>query len=102
MFIVALAASFVFTFGPIAITFIFPTAPWERFRDVLLFLLLLPVLLTTLLSIGAALPAGGLAINSIVRRGEKPLTVLTALAAAAALLICYAVGVFGAVAFGGD
>jgi hypothetical protein len=70
-------------------------------RDVLLFILFLPVLLATLLSVLAAWIAAGIAIYSIFQRGEKPITVIAALLRTVALIVCYAVGAFGALLLGG-
>lgn len=102
LFGVSLIATVTLTIGVVALGSIVPTALWERLRDVLLFILLLPVLLAALASILAALVAAWLAVSSIVKRGEKALTVFAALAASAALLITYAVAAFGAVLLGGD
>jgi hypothetical protein len=101
LFAGSIAATFVFIFGTVALGSIFPTALWERLRDVLLFILFLPVLLATLLSVLAAWIAAGLAIYSIFQRGEKPITVIAALLRTVALIVCYAVGAFGALLLGG-
>lgn len=96
----AVAADVVFIVGLVALGSILPTGLSGPLRDFLLFILILPMLLLILLSFAAALVAAGLAISSIFKRGEKPLTVIAALLAAAALLICYAI--FGALLLGGE
>ena len=68
----------------------------------LLFISLLPVLHSIILSLVAFLVAAGLAIYSIFKGGEIPLTVIAALPVAAALLILYAIATFGAIAFAGE
>jgi hypothetical protein len=90
LFAVSIAATVLATLGPMALAAIFPTGLLARLQDVVLFILLLPALLATLLGIAAGLVAAGLAIYSIFTRGERPLTVTPALLAAAALVICYA------------
>jgi len=92
----------MFIFGVVALGSILPIGLFGPLRDLLLFILLLPVLLATLLGLVAALAAAGLAIYAIFKRGERPLTVISALLRAVALLICYAVAAFGALLLGGD
>lgn len=102
LFAASIAASLFFFVGLMALVFIFPTGPAEPLRDILLFILLLPVLLATLLCVVATLVAAGLAIYSILKRGERALTVIAALLAAAALIICYTVVALGAILLGGE
>ncbi len=102
LFAVSMIAAVAFIFGAVALGSIVPTTPWVRFRDVLLFILFLPALLVALLSILAALVAAWLAIYSIFKKGEKALTVIGALVAAAALLIFYTGIAFVAVLLGGE
>ena len=102
LFAISIAADFVFILGTVALGSIVPTALWGRLRDVLLFLLLLPVLLTTLLGVLGALLAAGLGIYSIFKRGERPLAVIAALLRTAALVGCYAVVAFGALLLRGE
>ena len=102
LFAVSIAADFVFIFATVALGSIFPAALWRRLRDVVLFILLLPLLLATLLSLLPALAAAGLAIYSIFKRGERPLSVIAALLRTAALIVCYALAAFGAVLLGGE
>ncbi len=102
LFGISVIADVVFIFAVVALGSLVPTGLWDRLRDVLLFILLLPVLLLTLLSIVAALVAAWLAVSSIFKRRERALTVIAALAVAAALLIFYTGVAFGAVLLGGE
>jgi len=101
LFAASIPADLAFVFGAVALGSIFPTASLERLRDILLFILLLPLLLVALLGVITALVAAGLAIYSIFKKGERPLLVIAALLRIAALAVCYGVAAFGAVLLGG-
>lgn len=86
MLAASLAAGLFLVAGIFALTFIFPGGIPEPYQDILLFILSLPILLTTLVCSLTSLAAGGLAITSIFKKGEKPLTVIAALLGSAALI----------------
>jgi hypothetical protein len=102
LFAASIAADFVFIFGLVPLGSILPTGLFGSLRDFLLFILLLPVLLAALLGLVAAFGAAGLAIYSIFKRGERPLTIIAALLRAVAILMCYALAAFGALLLGGE
>ena len=102
LFLIAIAADFVFIFGTVALGSIFPTTLWAQLRDVLLFILLLPVLLSTFLSVLAGVLAAGLAIYSIFKGGERPRTIITALLRTAGLILCYTVAACGVLLLGAE
>jgi hypothetical protein len=85
----SLAAGLFLVVGIFALAFIFPGGLAAPLRDILLFLFTLPILLTTLLGSVTAVAAGGLAIYSIFKRGERPLTIIGALLGSAGLLFVY-------------
>jgi hypothetical protein len=85
----SIAAGLLLFIGLMALTYIFPAGLSGPLQDILLFILLLPLFLATLLGSIAALAAAGLAIYSLFKRGERPLTVTAALLAAAALVFIY-------------
>jgi len=89
LFVVSIAADFLMVVGLMALAIIFPTGFSPQLQDVILFILLLPVFIATLLGAIAALVAGGLATYSIFKRGERPLIIIAALLAAAALIVVY-------------
>lgn len=102
LFLISIASSFLAIFGLVVLGSIFPTGLWEQLRDMIIFVLLLPFFLAALLSVVAALVAAGLAIYSIFRRGERARTVVAALMAVVALLICYAIAASGALLLGSE
>lgn len=84
---VSIAATTLIVFGTVALAIIFPTAQWDQLRDVIIFILFLPFMVAALMSVVTTLVAAGLAIYSIFKRGEKPLTIIAALLVAAVLIV---------------